>query len=111
MEGTDRLGDAGLWRGVVDASPDAVLLVDEDGLIVSANSHCLEVFGTHPDELVGRAVEALVPVAVRQHHPRRRASFEGVHGGRPMGLLQLAAARADGSEFPAEISLAKVSTE
>ena len=40
MEGTDRLGDAGLWRGVVDASPDAVLLVDEDGLIVSANSLC-----------------------------------------------------------------------
>ena len=111
MEGTDRLGDAALWRGVVDASPDAVLLVDEEGLIVSANSHCLEVFDTHPDELVGRPVEALVPAAVRQHHPRRRASFEGVHGGRPMGLLQLAAARADGSEFPAEISLAKVSTE
>jgi len=111
VEGTDRLGDAALWRGVVDASPDAVLLVDEEGLIVSANSHCLEVFDTHPDELVGRPVEALVPAAVRQHHPRRRASFEGVHGGRPMGLLQLAAARADGSEFPAEISLAKVSTE
>ncbi len=111
MEGTDRLGDAALWRGVVDASPDAVLLVDEEGLIASANSHCLEVFGTHPDELVGKPVEALVPAAVRQHHPRRRASFEGVHGGRPMGLLQLAAARADGSEFPAEISLAKVSAE
>ena len=82
-----------------------------DGLIVSANSHCLEVFGSSPDQLVGRPVEILVPAAVRPHHPQRRASFEGVHGGRPMGLLQLAAARADGTEFPAEISLAKVSTD
>ncbi len=111
MRGTDRLGEVALWRGVVDASPDAVLLIDDDGLIVSANKHCLEVFGVPPEDLVGQQVETLVPAAVRPGHPKRRASFEGVHGGRPMGLLQLAAARADGTEFPAEISLAKVSTD
>ena len=101
MEGSDRLGDAALWRGVVDASPDAVLLVDDAGLVVSANSHCLEVFGTPPDDLVGRPVQTLVPAAVPPEH----------RGGRAAGLLHLAAARADGTEFPAEISLAEVSTD
>ena len=87
MEGSDRLGDAALWRGVVDASPDAVLLVDDAGLVVSANSHCLEVFGTPPDDLVatlgltGRRIaievnEAIVPRS--QHTATRLADGDRV---------------------------------
>lgn len=109
--GGDLLRDAGLWRAVFDASPDAVLLIDAEGAIVAANGHCEDVFGHRPEDLVGRPVEVLVPEASRRGHPRRRESFDAVHGGRPMGLLPLAATRADGTVFPAEISLARVSAE
>ena len=101
--------DGEIWRGVFDASPDAVVITDADGVIVDANRQCRDVFRVDPTELVGRSVDLLVPKAKRRRHPERRASYSEVHAGRPMGLLPLAAARPDGSEFPAEISLASVS--
>lgn len=100
--------DAALWRGVFDSSPDAVVVVDPDGVIVAANARCLGVFGHAPDVLVGRPIEVLVPSRVRETHPQRRASYDAVERSRPMGLLQLSAERADGTEFPAEISLVRI---
>ncbi|MBF4162804.1 PAS domain-containing sensor histidine kinase [Nocardioides acrostichi] len=99
---------AGLWAGIFEASPDAIVVVDESGLIVAANRKCEHVFLREPAMLVGTSVDALVPSAVRRGHPSRRESYSAVHEGREMGLLELAAARADGTEFPAEISLASI---
>ncbi len=104
-------GDPRLFAGVFEASPDAIVVTDENGTVVAANSRCQVVFGLGPDQLVGRAVETLVPAAARPTHPARREGFTRVHGQRPMGLLQLAAVRADGSEFPAEISLARIDVD
>ncbi|MEV7431152.1 MULTISPECIES: PAS domain S-box protein [unclassified Nocardioides] len=105
---TPGAGDGALFAGVFEASPDAIVVTDAAGVIAAANSRCEAVFGLAPAELVGRPVEDLVPVAARSAHPVRRDGFTRAHGQRPMGLLQLAAVRADGEEFPAEISLARI---
>ncbi len=99
---------AALLRRVFEAAPDAVVIVDQDGRIVLANAQCREVFGHAPDDLVGKPIELLVPERFRAGHPGRRAGFTADPDPRPMGLLRLAATRADGTEFPAEISLAPV---
>ncbi|HEU5037118.1 MAG TPA: PAS domain S-box protein [Nocardioides sp.] len=100
--------DGEIFRGVFDAVPDAVVVVDGAGRIVLANAQCREVFGCDADSLVGEPIEALVPERFRVGHPRRRAGYGAAPNPRPMGLLRLAARRADGTEFPAEISLAPI---
>ncbi len=100
-----------LLQGVVEAAPDAVVLVDRQGTIVLANGQCRAVFDQDPDELVGQSVEVLVPEAARAIHPGRRAGFSAAPNPRPMGLLRLAATRRDGTEFPAEISLAPIEAD
>ena len=100
--------EAALFRGVFDAVPDAVVVVDGAGTIVLANSQCREVFGREAAALVGESIEVLVPDRFRIGHPRRRDGYRADPNPRPMGLLRLAARRSDGSEFPAEISLAPI---
>ena len=102
---------AALFRGVFDAAPDAVVIVDDAGLIVLANPQCASVFGAAPAELVGLSVEELVPTRSRARHPARRSVYDAAAHPRPMGLLRLAAVRRDGTEFPAEISLAPITVE
>jgi PAS domain S-box-containing protein len=100
-----------LFRGVFETAPDAVVVVDSAGVIVRANPQCLAVFGGTPADLVGTPVEALVPMRFRDTHPTRRAGYGDTANPRPMGLLRLAAVRRDGSEFPAEISLAPIEVD
>lgn len=94
--------DPSLFGAMLDAVPDAVVVVDGTGHIRLANTQVREVFGYEPSELVGERVEVLVPAQARAGHPERRSGYTR----RPMGLLQLGAVRKDGQEFPAEISLA-----
>lgn len=100
-----------LFHGVFEALPDAVVIVDDAGVVVRANAQCRNVFGYAPEELVGTLVDALVPMRFRKDHPSRRAGYGATADARPMGLLRLAAARRDGSEFPAEISLAPIAVD
>ena len=97
-----------LFRGVFEAVPDAVVVVDNAGQIVLANPQCRAVFGYDPDELAGKPIETLVPQRFHRGHPRRRDGYSDDPNPRPMGLLRLSAVRADGTEFPAEISLAPI---
>ena len=97
-----------LFRGVFEAVPDAVVVVDGAGLIVLANPQCRSVFGHDPADLAGKPIESLVPERFHRGHPRRRDGYNAEPNPRPMGLLRLSAVRSDGTEFPAEISLAPI---
>ncbi|MGH2955757.1 MAG: PAS domain S-box protein [Solirubrobacterales bacterium] len=100
-----------LERELLEFAPDAVVGVDEDGLIVLANSRTQEVFGYSRDELIGRSVEQLVPDHLRGGHAGHRQGYFEAPRTRPMGAgLDLYARRKDGSEFPCEISLSAVET-
>jgi len=100
-----------LFRGVFEAVPDAVLVVDDGGVVVLANERCRDVFDRGPADLVGRPVDDLVPHRFRPAHRRLRAEYGAAPRPRPLGLMRLSALRADGTEFPAEISLAPLESD
>jgi PAS domain S-box-containing protein len=99
------------FRGLLEAAPDAMVIVDEDGRIVLANGQTEQMFGYARHELVGQPVELLVPERLRQRHPEHRRAYALESHARPMGAgLELTGRRKDGSEFPAEISLSPMDT-
>lgn len=101
-----------LFRGLLESAPDAVVIVDETGTIVLTNRQVVHLFGYEPDELLGEAVEILVPERYRQDHRGLRGGFLGHPGVRPMGQgRDLHAVRKDGTEFPVEIWLSTLATD
>jgi PAS domain S-box-containing protein len=101
-----------LERELLEFAPDAVVGVDERGEIKLVNSRTEAVFGYARHELVGRAVEMLVPSGLRSTHVNHRNHYFEAPRTRPMGAgLDLYARRKDGSEFPCEISLSAVATD
>src|SRR6185295_13045921 len=96
-----------LFQQLFQASPHAIVIVNQKGVIVLVNNQAVELFGYAREQLVGRTIEALVPVRFRGQHPGHRTGYFHDPRSRPMGMgLDLAGLKADGTEFPAEISLA-----
>jgi len=97
------------FRVLLEAAPDAMLISDEDGRILLANAQAERLLGYRRDELIGNAIEMLVPARVRPDHPRKRQSYHDNAAVRPMGSgMELSAVRKDGSEFAVEISLSPI---
>ncbi len=97
------------FRGVLAASPDAVLMVNNAGVIEFASDRVLDIFGYAPEELVGKPVEILVPERFRRAHFSHLGAYFAYPKTRMMGGgLLLCGRRKDATEFPAEISLSPV---
>ena len=96
-----------LFRGVLEAAPDAIIIVDAAGTIVLTNAAAVTMFGhTHPDALVGQSVEDLIPIELRKRHAQQRVAYSTEFQDRRMGAnRRLDGLRADGSVFPVEIGL------
>jgi diguanylate cyclase (GGDEF)-like protein/PAS domain S-box-containing protein len=100
------------FRLAVESAPNAMVMIDRQGKIVMVNSDAMKMFGYVREELVGRAVEVLVPERFRGGHPEYRMEFSSSPRARPMGAgRDLYAVRKDGSEFPVEIGLNPIQTE
>jgi PAS domain S-box-containing protein len=97
-----------LAERIIQQSPDALLLVDPGGRIAYVNEAVTTLFGYPAGELLGHAIELLVPVSARGVHERYRQGFAAAPAIREMGarIVALTARRRDGTEFPAEIRLA-----
>ena len=92
-------------------SPDGILVTDSHGIIRAANPRTAELFGYGPDELIGLAVDNLVPMRLRGRHPAHRENYSAHPRTRQMGAaMNLYALRKDGSEFPVDIMLKPVDT-
>jgi PAS domain S-box-containing protein len=86
--------------------PDAMLAVDQQGVIRYANRQAGRLFGQEPATLVSTQVEVLLPEHLRASHIAHRAKYDFESGIRPMGTgLDLVARRADGTTFPVDIML------
>jgi len=107
----DRVAETLLSSSVVEAIPDAVAAVNQQGLIVQVNSQTESLFGYSRDELIGQKIEILVPEQQRSRHGLHREQFHQQPKIRSMGSgLDLYGRRRDGSEFPVEISLSPVAS-
>ncbi len=100
------------FRGLLEAAPDAMVIVDQGGKVLLINSQLEKLFGYQREELLGQNVDMLLPKRLRNDHAAHRQDYSAAPRLRPMGVgLDLYARRKDGTEFPVEISLSPLQTE
>lgn len=96
--------------GVLAAALDAIITIDETGAVVEFNPAAERIFGYRQADVLGREMAVLiVPPHLRDAH-RAGLARHLASGGAPAvnRRLELTAMRADGSEFPAEISITRI---
>jgi PAS domain S-box-containing protein len=95
------------FRSVMESAIDAIISADAEGRIRSWNSAATALFGYAEDEVIGQAIEVIIPKRYRESH---REGINRVSSGGASHVIgktvELAAIRKDGAEFPVELSLA-----
>ena len=97
---------------IVESIPNGIVMTDEKGKIIFANTMVYEMFGYKRAELIGKPVEVLVPKRFKKAHGKFRHEYIAEPSSRPMGAgRDLFGLRKDGTEFPVEVGLNPVKTD
>lgn len=109
---TERELRTGLADAFLRLSPDAAVVVDASGTMVAVNERTARMFGYRVEALQGRPVDMLIPDRFRAGHHEHVRGYVAAPTPRPMGHpgLDLRGVRADGAEFPIDVSLAPLPT-
>jgi PAS domain S-box-containing protein len=111
QEVTERKEQEERFRGLLEAAPDAMVIVNQDGTIVLVNSQTECLFGYDREELLGEPIEILVPEEKREGHPALVSRYLGQREVRAIGeALNLMAQAKDGHLIPVDISLSPIDT-
>jgi PAS domain S-box-containing protein len=95
------------FRSLVESSPNAIILTDENGIIRLVNRQTEMLFGYQRYELIGKTIEMLLPGRFRENHVHYRHDFYNDPQTRPMGKCRgLYALDKQGYEIAVEIGLA-----
>ncbi len=98
--------------GLIEAAPDAVVIVGPDGRIAFVNTETERQFGYTKKEIIGNQVEMLMPERFHSQHGDHRRRYASKPEVRPMGIgLALFGRRKDSSEFPVDVTLSPVQIE
>jgi PAS domain S-box-containing protein len=99
---------ASIAQHLLQFSPDALIVVDDRGIMLFANATTRALFGYSREQMIGQPIDMLVPERYRLRHGAHISGYVRNPSNREMGarLIDLFARRADGSEFPAGIRLA-----
>ncbi len=112
LDVTDQRRADAKFQRLLEAAPDAVVVVDQAGRIVLVNAQVEKLFGYCREELIGAEIEKLVPQRLRDRHPVYRSGFLSQPRVRPVSAgHDLYALHKDGREFPVEIILSPLQTE
>ena len=99
----------GRFRLVVEASPNAIVLVNADGKVTMVNRQVEMLFGYEREELLGQPVERLLPESLRHGHVAQRQAFHQAPEQRRMGgNRELFGQHRDGRLIPLEVGLAPI---
>jgi len=100
------------YANLFEHAPDAVLVVDSQGIVRHANARAEALFGYDRTELVERSMELLIPERMRRAHDAHVLAYFQRPYARPMGSgLQLFGRRKDGVELPLEVCLSPLPGE
>jgi PAS domain S-box-containing protein len=100
------------YRTMLEATPDAVVMINQQGQIVLVNTQTERMFGYPREALVGANAATLLPDAYREGHARRRDAFFANFGSQVIGAsVELVGLRRDGTEFPVEVRTGPFETE
>jgi PAS domain S-box-containing protein len=96
----------------LESASESIVITNAAGTIVRVNATTERMFGYERGELIGQAVEVLIPRRAREAHVAHRAGYMAAPRVRSMGRgLDLAGVKKDGTEFPVEVSLSFVETD
>ncbi len=95
---------------ILNSSLDAIVSMDAGGLIVEFNPAAEIMFGHRADEVIGRPLsEVIIPEQLRAAHEQGLARYRATGEGPVLGRrIEMPALRADGTEFPVELSINRI---
>lgn len=96
-------------EAIIESAPIALIVSDAAGTISLVNAEAQRLFGYSREQMLGRSIEMLIPVAARGRHPGLRQHYLTLPQARRMGDGRaLSAQRSDGSQLPVEIGLTPI---
>lgn len=96
-------------RAILDTAVDAIVTIEESGVIESVNPAAERAFGFTRDELIGRNVSTLMPSPYREEHDRHIERYLRTGKARIIGIgREVEAQRKDGTVFPADLAVSEV---
>ncbi len=99
-------------RTLFDNVIDAIITIDEHGIMESANRATEQIFGYKAAEVVGRNVKMLMPAAYAAHHDSYIGNYLKTGERKVIGLnREVAGLRKDGTEFPLDLALSEITTD